>query len=99
MWHEINILGRHTSRYKNNIVHPIHKKYAEASRIFHCTLDCTKRQHWRDWLECASDPDIWIVHKVISAATTNGAKAWILALKYRNNGEEEVTANTNSKKL
>jgi hypothetical protein len=97
MRREANKLGRRAYKHRNNPLHPVHKAHDEASKIFDRTLEQTKREHWRDWLERAVDPDIWTVHKVISAPSTDGAKARIPALKHRN-GETEVTASTNPEK-
>ena len=97
MRREANKLGRHSSKHKDNITHPIHEQHAAASKLFERTLERTKRQHWRDWLERAVDPDIWTVHKVTSASPTDGAKARIPVLKHRL-GESEVMATTNAEK-
>jgi hypothetical protein len=61
------------------------------------TLKYTKKQHWRDWLERAEEPDIWTVHKVISALAMDGGKARIPTLKHKV-GEQEAKANTNVEK-
>ena len=66
-------------------------------RTFDRTVERTKRQHWRDWLERAVDPDIWTVHRYTSALATDGAKARIPALKHTVD-EIEVIAKTNHEK-
>ncbi len=93
----MNTLGRRTCKLKNNLLHPVHKEHAKAVRTYDHTLERTKRQHWRDWLERAVDPDIWTVHKVTSAPASDGAKARIPALKFKSS-DEEVTATTNTEK-
>ena len=85
--------------YKNrgDSLHSAHREYDEAAKLYDRTLEHTKQQHWRDWLERAVDPDIWIVHKVISTPPTDGGKARILALKHKQ-GEVDKIAGSNSEK-
>ena len=40
-------------------------------KLYRNTLESTKKQHWRDWLEKAVDPDIWIVNKLIYLQATD----------------------------
>jgi hypothetical protein len=93
----MNKIGRQAYKLRTNLAHPVHEEHAEATRTYDRTLECTKNQHWRDWLEHAVDPDIWTVHKYISAPSTDGAKARIPALRHKN-GEEEISASTNHEK-
>ena len=60
-------------------------------------LEFTKQNHWRDWLEQAMEPDIWTVNKVIAASASDGVKARVLALIYKQ-GNEEKMATTNTEK-
>jgi ribonuclease HI len=90
-------LGRKSYKLRNNAAHAVHREHVEAEKLYHRTLDQTKNQHWRDWLERAVDPDIWTVHKCISAPASDGAKARIPALKHKC-GTQEVTATTNQEK-
>ena len=91
---QANKIGRQAYKLRDNPAHPIHKEHAEAVRTFDRIIDHTKQQHWRDWLECAEDPDIWTVHKLISAPASDGAKARIPVLKHKS-GNEESTASNN----
>jgi hypothetical protein len=97
MHRNMNIIGRRASKLRNTPSHPVHEEHAEAARLYDRTLERTKRQHWRDWLERAIDPDIWMVHKYISAPATDGAKACIPALKHKI-GNMETTASSNTEK-
>ena len=97
MWKQANKIGRQSYRLRDIAAHPIHKEHDEAVRTYDRTLERTKRQHWRDWLEHTEDPDIWMVHKLISSPATDGAKARIPALKY-STGNEESTASDNQEK-
>jgi hypothetical protein len=95
-WH-MNIIGKKSSKLKHLLAHPIHAEHLNAKRTYDNTLERTKNQHWRDWLERAVDPDIWTVHRYTSAPATDGAKARIPALKHKI-GETEVIARTNDEK-
>ena len=97
MRRNMNKLGRQSYKLRNNPAHPAHSEHLEAEKLYDRTLDRTKRQHWRDWLERAEDPDIWTIHKYTSQPSTDGAKARIPALKYKRDNRE-VTASTNTEK-
>jgi len=97
MRRNMNKLGRQSYKLRNNPAHPVHKEHTDAEKLYDRTLERTKRQHWRDWLERAEDPDIWTVHKYTSQPSTDGAKARIPALKYKQDNIE-VTAATNTEK-
>ena len=97
MRRSMNKLGRQSYKLRNNPAHPIHGEHLEAEKLYDRTLERTKRQHWRDWLERAEDPDIWTIHKYTSQPSTDGAKARIPALKYKHDNIE-VIASTNTEK-
>ena len=67
------------------------------SKTYEQTLKRTKHSHWRDWLEQATDPDIWTINKVLVASATDGAKARIPILKYKQ-GNKDKTATSNTEK-
>ena len=95
--HEANRKGRRASKYKEWPEHHTHKERKEANKTFHKALESTKRQHWRDWLEKADDPDIWTAHKYTSSPAGDGGKSRIPVLKAERNGQE-TTATTNKEK-
>ena len=82
----MNKLGMETYKQRFYLLHPVHAEHAEAVKTYDCTLERTKEQHWRGWLEHTIDPDIWTVHKGILAPASDGAKATIPALKHRKEG-------------
>jgi hypothetical protein len=94
---ETNKLGRLSYKRRNDREHRVHAEHTEAAKRYNRTLKNTKQQHWRDWIEKAEDPDIWTVHRLISAPATDGGKARIPALKYKV-GDVEKIATTNGKK-
>ena len=68
-----------------------------AAKNYHRILEQTKRQHWRDWLKKADDPDIWMAHQLTAQIGGDGSKARIPTLIHKV-GKIETTANTNSDK-
>jgi ribonuclease HI len=97
MRRRMNKIGRESYKHRDDLTHPKHEEHAQAVKLYDRTVERTKRQHWRDWLERAVDPDIWTVHKYTSAPASDGAKARIPALKHKE-GQREVTASTNHEK-
>ena len=95
--HEANRKGRRASKYKDWPEHQAHAERKDANKLFHKTLERTKRQHWRDWLEKAEDPDIWTAHKYTSTPAGDGGKSRIPVLKVTNSGQE-LSATTNEEK-
>ena len=94
---EANRKGRKASKYRNWPDHHTHEDKRIANKSFQKTLERTKRQHWRDWLEKAEDPDIWTAHKYASSPAGDGGKCRIPVLKVTKNNQE-TTATTNSEK-
>ena len=94
---QTNKLGRQSYKRRNDHTHSVHIEHRTAAKKYNRTLKSTKQEYWRSWLEKAIDPDIWTVHRLTSAPASDGGKARIPALKYRE-GEIDSTAVTNSEK-
>ena len=94
---EANKTGRRASKYSNWPEHHSHRVHQDASKKYRQTMERTKRQHWRDWLEKSDDPDIWTAHKYISSPAGDGGKCRIPVLKLTRNGQEQ-SATTNDMK-
>ena len=92
-----NKVGRAAYNLRNSLDHQVHKEHKDAKSKYRNKLEHTKRQHWRQWLEKAEDPDLWAAHQMMTSAPTDGGKAKIPKLKHKV-GEEETTASTNSEK-
>jgi len=90
-------LGRLAYKHKTEVSHSIHTEHKEAAKRYDKTLQYTKKQHWRDWLEKVEDPDIWTTSKLVSVPATDGGKARIPPLKHTIGGQER-TARTNGEK-
>ena len=94
---EANKKGRAASKYKDWPEHHTHVERRKANKTFQRTLERTKRQHWRDWLEKADDPDIWTAHRYTSTPAGDGGKSRIPVLELTKEGQES-TATTNEEK-
>ena len=83
--HKANRTGRKASKYCNWLEHYSHTERQSAQKLFQRTLEKTKRQHWRDWLEKAKDPNIWTAHRYTVAPAGDGGKSRIPVLKVSKN--------------
>ena len=92
-----NRLGRQSYKRRLDEDHTVHAERAAMVKKYRNTLDQTQRQHWRDWLENAEDPDIWAAHRLTSSSGGDGGKTKIPALKYTVDGAE-ATARDNGDK-
>jgi hypothetical protein len=92
-----NKTGRQSYKRRTDPAHDVHEMHNRAVKDYRKTLEYTKRNHWRDWLEKADDPDIWTVNRLIAAPASDGGKTRIPTLKYKVNDTETI-ANTNSEK-
>ena len=92
-------LGRKASKLSHLPYHHVHAEHASAAKSYRDTLETTKKQHWRDWLERAEDPDIWTVNKLITSQPSDGGKSRIPALTYKmENTEKKATTNVEKSK-
>ena len=90
-------LGRKAYKLKYTPEHVIHEEHRAAVKRYVNTMEYNKKQHWRDWLEKAEEPDIWTAHRIISAPASDGGKSRIPILKYKI-GDQDYTASTNNEK-
>jgi len=72
-------------------------QFKEARRKFSNKIEHAKRNHWRDWLEQASDPDLWTAQKYLNAPASDGGKTRIPDLKYTANGQQCTASDNQSK--
>ena len=90
-------LGRATSKHRNRPEHAIHAEFKTARKIYNRAIKYNKKHHWRDWIEKATEPDIWTANKYISAAPSDGGKTRIPVLRQQI-GNTETMASTNQDK-
>ena len=97
MQKQADLSGRQSFLCRNKPEHAVHIQHKEAKKRYVNNMEYNKRQHWRDWLEKADEPDIWTANRYVTAPETDSGKARIPVLKVTVDGEE-MTARTNSKK-
>ena len=92
-----NKLGRKSYGLRNLPEHSVHTEHREAKRLYDSTLCFAKRQHWRDWLKRAKEPDIWTANRYVSTPASDGEKARIPILRHTADSQEAI-ASSNKKK-
>jgi hypothetical protein len=93
----VNRKGQKASKYKNWLEHHLHVEHCEVNKTFQKTLECTKHQHWHNWLEKAEDPDIWTAHKYTATPAGDRGKCRIPVLKLTRDGQENTVTTNNEK--
>ena len=61
-------------------------EYKECHKQYERAIRYNKRHHWRDWLEKASELDLWTVNKYIAAPASDGGSTRIPNLKQQIDG-------------
>ena len=90
-------MGRKVGRYSDQPEHPIHAEYKDAHRQYDRAIKYSKRNHWRDWLEKASDPDLWTANKYLAAAASDGGRTRIPTLRVSRNGQDTAASSNQEK--
>ena len=79
---------------------PLWNKFKNARRKFGSELEKTKKNHWRDWLEKATDPDLWTAHKYITAPPGDCGRTRIPDLVFSDEeGQERASTNEEKGKI
>jgi hypothetical protein len=101
---ELTDLKKHQNRLSNKHYklrhiadHPIIAEHKAATAKFKRVLKDTRDQHWKDWLEAASQCDIYIANKYLSSEPTDFSLARIPSLHTNIHGFDNV-AETNEAK-
>ena len=94
---EANRKRHKASKYKNWPGHQLHEERRLANKTFHKTLECTKWQHWQDWLEKADNSDIWTAHKYTLTPAGDRGKCRIPVLKLKKYRHECITTTNDEK--
>jgi ribonuclease HI len=97
MRRNVNKLGREASKCRGRPWDKIHEEYETAKKQYAKEIESNKRNHWRDWLEKAEDPDIWTANKYTSASNAESFNTRIPTLKTKT-GEVETEAISNEDK-
>jgi len=97
MHKKVNKLGRKSFSFRREPNHVIHTQHKDTAKRYDGKLHYAKKQHWRDWVKRAEEPDIWMANRYVLALVTDGGKARIPILKY-SVGEQVISVRTNSEK-
>ena len=86
------------SRNKSN--KSLWENFRDARRRFGSELEKTKKNHWRDWLEKATDPDLWTAHKYITAPPGDCGRTRIPDLTFSDSeGQKRASSNEDKGKV
>jgi hypothetical protein len=101
---ELSLLKKAQSRLINKTFklrhlrdHPIHAEYRTAANKFKEVMREMRDQDWKDWLESASQQDLYIANKYISSKPSDYSNARIPTLCMSSNGLPSL-AESNSDK-
>ena len=96
---ETEKLGRKAYKFRLWTDHPIHEELVALCKSFNKNIQYSKQHHWRDWLEKAMDPDLWMAHKYISAPAGDGGKTRIPSLTVQDReGQSTYSSNEDKSK-
>ena len=66
--------------------HSVHQEYKVAVNKFKETMVAIQKQHWMDWLESATQKDIYTVNKYLTSEPTDYSSAHIPPFRSNTNG-------------
>jgi hypothetical protein len=76
---------------------PLWEQFKEARCKFRSELEKTKKNHWRDWLERAMDPDLWTAQRYITVPPGDCRRTRILDLIYSGKGGQQHASSNRDK--
>ena len=82
---DTNCINRLSYKFRALQDHPCHKASKTARNKLVDTIFKAKREHWQNWLEEATESDVWTAHKYIKTPTGDGGRTRIPTL----NGKAE----------
>jgi hypothetical protein len=79
---------------------PLWEQFKEARRKFGRELEKTKKNHWQDWLERATDPDLWTAQKYITVPPGDCRRTRIPDLMHSDDrGQQCASTNEDKSKI
>ena len=78
--------------------HPIHEEFKAATKKFKDAMQEMRNQDWTNWLEAASQQDLYIANKYISNKPTDYSNVEIPSLRTVTNNNLPSTADDNAAK-
>ena len=92
-----NQLSNKSHKFHHVREHPSHAEYKAAANKFKEVMTETRNQDWTDWLEGASQQDLYLANKYISNEPSDYFNAHIPPLRTQTNGLPDVAENNNQK--
>src|SRR6202012_3866856 len=93
-----NRLNALSYRLREDSGHPIHEEAKQCRKQYSDRILETKEEHWKQWLENATEHDIWIANRYISSSGGEGSRTRIPTMKAQED-ETPVTSNAEKSKL
>ena len=81
-----NRLSNKAYKFRHLRDHPIHTEYKAATNKFKDIMQETRNQDWSDWLEAASQQDLYIANKYITNEPTDYSNARVPSLRTTTKG-------------
>ena len=95
---DTNCINRLSYKFRALQDHPCHKASKTARNKLADAIFKAKREHWQNWLEEATESDVWTAHKYIKTPTGDGGRTRIPTLNGKAEDGSTVTATTNQEK-
>ena len=92
-----NRLSNKSHRFRHVRDHPAHTEYKVAANKFKEVMLETRNQDWVDWLEGASQQDLYLANKYISSKPSDYSNAHIPALHIHTNGLPDLAEDNEQK--
>lgn len=98
MKRERNKLSETAFRYRALPDHPSHQELKTATNRFSEAVKQAKIDHWTDFLEEATEREVWIANRYISNPVSDGGKTRVPTLHVVDDNGANVEATTNEEK-
>ena len=90
--------ARAAYRNKNHLDHPAHAQYKAAQNKYADAIDKAKKDKWHEFLSQIYEHTVWTAHKYASTTPTDGGKARIPDIAYKDSEGRTRYACTNEEK-
>ena len=92
-----NCLSNKSHKFRHLHDHPVHTEYKAAANKFKEIMTETHNQDWTDWLEGASQQDLYLANKYITSEPSDYSNAHIPSLQTQTNRLPDVTEDNDQK--
>ncbi|KIK13673.1 hypothetical protein PISMIDRAFT_17820 [Pisolithus microcarpus 441] len=98
MRNDLKTLSKTSYAFRALPDHTSHRLRRTKAREYEKAMRDAKKEHWRSWLEEASNTDLWIANKYISNPTGDGSKTRIPTLRRADENGNTTIASSNEDK-